>query len=47
LVALEPNHRDARRMLADAAMSAEDHAEAAVQLRKLSEIDPSSPAVWG
>jgi predicted Zn-dependent protease len=46
LAALEPNHPDARRMLAEAAMSAQDHAEAAVQLRKLSEIDPSSPGVW-
>jgi predicted Zn-dependent protease len=45
-VAIEPKHAPARQMLADAAMTVENYAEAIPQLQRLSELEPASAAVW-
>lgn len=45
-VAADPNHQEARQMLADAAASTGNHAEAAVHLTKLAEWTPDQPALW-
>ena len=44
--AAEPNHREVRRMLADACAAAGNHVEATIHLRKLADWEPEQPGVW-
>lgn len=43
---LDPAHAEARRMIIDAAMTSENHAEAVIHLRKLAEADAAQPMIW-
>jgi len=43
---LDPAHAEARRMIVDAAMASENHAEAVIHLRKLAEADAAQPMIW-
>src|SRR5207247_5047310 len=46
LLDLQPDHREARQMLAGALLSLDRVDEATEQYRKLTEFDPESPQAW-
>ncbi len=45
-VALQPDHREARQMLAEAATATGNHLEAAIQLARFADEEPAQPALW-
>lgn len=44
--AAEPNHREVRRLLADACAATGNHVEATTHLRKLADWEPEQPGAW-
>ena len=44
--ATQPEHRQARQMLIDAATAAANHSEAVIHLRKFAEWEPAKPGIW-